>query len=230
MSLPQKRNFRQRAHCNPLNDNFFDSPIKPSEVNWNELFPHFSANKPVTICDLGCGYGGLLLTLSEMYPEKLSLGIEIRDKVSSFVREKISGLREINPGNYENIGVLKSNAMKYLPNYIEKHQLEKIFFCFPDPHFKKAKHRWRIISRHMLDMYGYVMKPGAKAYTITDVEDLHEWMKACFDEHPSFRPLKSEELEEDVIVPKLRNCTEEGQKVERNGGKTWIGVYEKLHE
>ena len=28
--------------------------------------------------------------------------------------------------------------MKYLPNFFRKGQLEKIFFLFPDPHFKKG--------------------------------------------------------------------------------------------
>ena len=26
--------------------------------------------------------------------------------------------------------------MKYMPNYFEKGQLQKLFFLFPDPHFK----------------------------------------------------------------------------------------------
>ena len=32
--------------------------------------------------------------------------------------------------------------MKHLPNFFRKGQLEKMFFLFPDPHFKKAKHKW----------------------------------------------------------------------------------------
>jgi hypothetical protein len=36
--------------------------------------------------------------------------------------------------------------MKYLPHFLEKGQLEKIFFCFPDPHFKAKNHRRRIIT------------------------------------------------------------------------------------
>lgn len=32
--------------------------------------------------DVGCGFGGLLVRLSPMYPDKLMVGMEIRDKVS----------------------------------------------------------------------------------------------------------------------------------------------------
>jgi len=39
-------------------------------------------------------------------------------------------------------------------------QLTKMFFLFPDPHFKKTKHKWRIISPTLLAEYAYVLKVG----------------------------------------------------------------------
>lgn len=75
---------------------------------------------------------------------------------------------------YGNVSVLRGNAMKFLPNFFDKGQvrfflctsrtvvasqeltcetvllgelqLSKIFFLFPDPHFKARKHKARIIS------------------------------------------------------------------------------------
>jgi tRNA (guanine-N7-)-methyltransferase len=49
-------------------------------------------------------------------------------------------MRNENPGKYENIWVEQSNAMKYLPHYFKKGQLEKIFFMFPDPQFKNKNY------------------------------------------------------------------------------------------
>jgi tRNA (guanine-N7-)-methyltransferase len=82
-----------------------------------------------------------------MFPNKLMIGMEIRVKVSDYVRDRIQSLRNLNSGQYRNIACLRTNAMKYLPNFFEKGQLEKMFFLFPDPHFKKAKHKWRIINQ-----------------------------------------------------------------------------------
>ena len=65
--------------------------------------------------------------------------------------------------------------MKYLPNFFRKGQLSKMFFLFPDPHFKKAKHKWRIINETLLAEYAYVLRVGGKIYTVTDVEDLFDW-------------------------------------------------------
>merc|ERR1712226_1328942 len=81
--------------------------------------------------------------------------MEIRVKVSDYVIDRIKALRSENPGEYENIACIRSNAMKLLPCFFEKGQLEKIFFLFPDPHFKKSKHKWRIISTELLSEYAY---------------------------------------------------------------------------
>lgn len=35
-----------------------------------------------------------------------------------------------------------------------------MFFLFPDPHFKKTKHKWRIISQSLLAEYAYVLRVG----------------------------------------------------------------------
>lgn len=99
-----------------------------------------------------------------MFPETLMLGMEIRVKVSDYVISKIAALRSQCPGKYNNIACVRSNAMKYLPNYFHKGQLTKMFFLYPDPHFKKSKHRWRIINQNLLAEYAYVLKEGV-SYT-----------------------------------------------------------------
>ena len=37
---------------------------------------------------------------------------------------------------YNNIGVIRTNAMKCITNFFPKASLTKLFFCFSDPHFK----------------------------------------------------------------------------------------------
>ena len=68
-----------------------------------------------------------------------------------------------------------------------KGQLSKMFFLFPDPHFKKAKHKWRIINETLLAEYAYVLREGGRLYTVTDVEDLFEWEVRHLTAHPLFR-------------------------------------------
>nr|XP_033795857.1 tRNA (guanine-N(7)-)-methyltransferase isoform X2 [Geotrypetes seraphini] len=179
-SLPQKRYYRQRAHSNPMADHSFHYPARPEDMDWAEYYPEFfkplnpdikhddgkdltEASTPkaqVEFADIGCGYGGLLVELSPLFPDTLMLGLEIRVKVSDYVQDRIRSLRESNPNHYQNIACIRSNAMKYLPNFFRKGQLKKMFFLFPDPHFKKTKHKWRIISPTLLAEYAYVLRIG----------------------------------------------------------------------
>ncbi|KAG7210900.1 hypothetical protein KM043_016278 [Ampulex compressa] len=239
LSLPQKKYYRQRAHSNPIADHCIEYPTAPELMDWSSLYPtHFSSKddnvqgnvekKRVEFADVGCGYGGLLVTLSSMFPDTLILGMEIRVKVSDYVMDRIAALRTQNPGQYQNIACLRTNAMKYLPNYFEKGQLKKMFFLYPDPHFKRSKHKWRIINKTLLAEYAYVLAHGAIVYTVTDVKDLHEWINQHFHDHPLFEDVSKEELETDPIVEKLYESTEEGQKVTRNKGDKFLAVFRRI--
>ncbi|XP_061841392.1 tRNA (guanine-N(7)-)-methyltransferase isoform X2 [Nerophis lumbriciformis] len=197
-SMPQKRYYRQRAHSNPMAHHTFEYPVSPEEMDWATLYPRFFPGPAegkyshVEFADIGCGYGGLLVELSPLFPDKLMLGMEIRVKVSDYVRDRITALRQSTPGSYQNIACIRSNAMKYLPNFFFKGQ-------------------------------GLV-------YTITDVEEVHLWMVKHFSEHPLFARVPHEELADDIITSRLGSCTEEGKKVQRNGGQNFLAVFRRIED
>lgn len=230
---PQKKFFRSRAHCNPLSNNDgFEYPVAPEASDaWAEVFPAHGrdAGALVRHLDVGCGFGGLSVALARLSPE-LTLALEIRPKVCEFVRQRIEALRRQAPGGYENVGCLRHNSMVYLPNIVKKGQLDKIFFCFPDPHFKPRNHRRRIVSDALLAEYAYVLKPGGLLYAVTDVEELHLWHVDCLDRHPCFA--KRDVPRDDPFVAAIHDETEEGQKVARQGGhmtdgSKYYAVYER---
>jgi tRNA (guanine-N7-)-methyltransferase len=90
------------------------------------------------------------------------------------------GAVSVLPGGYQNISALRANTQRFLPNFFGRHQLSKIFICFPDPHFKARKHKARIVSASRNAEYAYVLRPGGLLYTITDVEDYHRWVLRHF--------------------------------------------------
>ncbi|CCD25150.1 tRNA (guanine46-N7)-methyltransferase NDAI_0E03330 [Naumovozyma dairenensis CBS 421] len=237
MELPKKRFYRQRAHSNPFSDHQLEYPKSPSDMDWSRLYPYYKdestgkmTNK-VTIADIGCGFGGLLIDLSPKFPQDLILGMEIRVQVTNYVEDRIIALRNNNvtKQGYQNINVLRGNAMKFLPNFFEKGQLNKMFFCFPDPHFKQRKHKARIVTTTLLSEYAYVLKEGeGVVYTITDVEDLHLWMVKHLEAHPLFERLDEEWEKNDECVQIMRNATEEGKKVERKKGAKYIACFRRI--
>lgn len=229
--MPQKKFYRSRAHCNPLSHNdVFDYPSDPSLMNWKD--DHYPLHdKSPDVLDIGCGFGGLTIALSKLLPNNLILGLEIRAKVTEYVRLRIAALRKEEPGAYQNCSVLRTNSMKFMANLFAKHSISKMFFCFPDPHFKKKNHPRRIVSERLLTEYAYFLKPGVgKLYCITDVEDLHNWHVEKCDSHPLFRKLSEEEIRDDVCVEAMKNETEEGKKVARAGAAKYYAVYQRIKD
>lgn len=134
------------------------------------------------------------VALGALFPDKLTLALEIRPRVTEFVRLRIEALRSEHPGQYQNVSALRTNAMRYLPHYFSKGQLTKLFFCFPDPQFKQRNHRRRIVSTALLAEYAYLLAPGGILYTITDVEELHNWHVEKCTSHPCFTRISDDEL------------------------------------
>ena len=62
-----------------------------------------------------------MFELQKEFPDKLILGMEIRDVVANFVAQKINSIR-VNTGFKEctNVGVVKTNTMKTIHNYFKK--------------------------------------------------------------------------------------------------------------
>lgn len=133
------------------------------------------------------------------------------------------------PGGYENIACVRANAMKFLPNFFRRGQLSRVFICFPDPHFKARKHKARIVSAALVAEYAYVLRPGGWVYTITDVQDLHDWMVRKFEEGGGgFERVGEEEVAADECAGVMLRETEEGKKVERNRGVKLVACFRRL--
>lgn len=50
-------------------------------LDLTQYYGEFGKGKNIEFADVGCGYGGLLMRLSPMFPDTLMLGMEIRVKV-----------------------------------------------------------------------------------------------------------------------------------------------------
>src|SRR5437762_6306849 len=177
--------------------------------------------------------------------------MELRAQVLDYVVTRITALRSqhpasssaSSPGGYQNISALRTNTMKFVPNYFSRGQLTHLFICFPDPHFKARKHKARIVSASLNAEYAFVLRPGGKLYTITDVEDLHRWMVAHFENNgvedgqgeeggisELWERVGDEELERDECVRVMKEETEEGKKVTRNGGNKYVAGWRRKED
>eukprot|EP01104_Vermistella_antarctica_P000681 TRINITY_DN10815_c0_g1_i1.p1 TRINITY_DN10815_c0_g1~~TRINITY_DN10815_c0_g1_i1.p1 ORF type:complete len:336 (-),score=67.13 TRINITY_DN10815_c0_g1_i1:10-1017(-) len=210
-------------------DDAVSNSVSKSEVVIGEATRIHSCTTPsrVEFADVGCGFGGLSISLAKLFPDVLVLAMEIRGKAVEYVKERINKERIQNDALH-NVAVLQTNAMKYLPNFFVKGQLTKLFFLFPDPHFKRSNHKRRIISPALLAEYAYLLCDGGLLYTCTDVKDLYDWMDTHIDAHPLFEKLSQEELDADPVVPLVLQSSEEAQKVARANGDKHLAVFRRV--
>jgi tRNA (guanine-N7-)-methyltransferase len=228
--MPRKRQFRQRAHCNPLSDRDIPYPLSPDEIDWTEFYPILSSadhgmSQPFpAILDIGCGYGGLSFKMGKHNPHDLVLAFEIRCTVTNYVQKKIQALRQVGEAN--NVAVQWGNTMRTLMRYIRGNTIDAIFILFPDPHFKKRKAKWRIISPQLMDEYAFIMKDNATLYLVTDVQSYFEFAVPVIEGHPLFERLPIGE--EDEVLRIAMTATEESKKVTRNGGRKFPAAFRRV--
>jgi len=220
MKEPQRRHHRQRAHSNPFSDHDITYPLNPSMYNASKGI------ESTEIVDIGCGYGGLLFALAEVYTDKRILGMEIRNKVVEYVAQKIA-YKNTQSTAYKNVSVVRTNSMKFLANYVEKGTVEQMYILFPDPHYKKKKHKARIVSEDMLDVYYYVLKEGGRLYISTDVEELYKDMVECIEAHSALRRIEEKEAEQDAAYEMIVQRTEESKKADMKQSRKYRAIYEK---
>lgn len=55
-------------------------------MDWNSLFGLTANGKLPQFVDIGCGYGGLLVKLSPMFPDITMVGMEIRLKANTLLK------------------------------------------------------------------------------------------------------------------------------------------------
>jgi tRNA (guanine-N7-)-methyltransferase len=88
--------------------------------------------------------------------------------------------------------------------------------------------------------YAFALDHGGVVYTVTDVEDLHNWMVKHLEEHPLFDRIPESELvrmnveaifiptkEGDPVVPCVLTSTDEAKKVEKAHGKKFLAVFKR---
>ncbi|KAM0671803.1 putative S-adenosylmethionine-dependent [Ordospora colligata] len=225
----KKRDYRQRAHANPFKDNNIDIPSDPQSVDWTKYFycnisddatKLIDSSRKPDFVDIGCGYGKFLLKVAAKHPEHHILGIELRDKVHDYVKTMISSM------NVLNAGIMKTNAMIFLPNIFEARQLSKVFVLFPDPHFKKRKWKGRVVSPQMMEVYEYLLMKGGRLYISTDVEELFNYMDETIVSSRLFRPLSEDEAALDEMSSMISRDTDEAGRAGAKSGKVFSRVFE----
>lgn len=131
--------------------------------NWKKDF--FKNNQPIVL-ELGCGKGEYCIGLSEMFPDKNFLGIDI--KGARFWRGAKTALEE----NKTNVGFLRTQ-IELVDQIFEENEIDEIWITFPDPQIKYKRTKHRMTNTNFLQKYKKILKPDGVVNLKTDSEFMH---------------------------------------------------------
>ncbi len=170
-----------RQHVNPLGLAFMRVRARPIERP-----AHLEPACEVDV-ELGCADADFSFTLARLHPERLVVGLEIREKVVALNRARAAaeGLPNLAFG-YVNLNVDMDQV--FGPGEVDRFHL-----LFPDPWFKERHQKRRVVEPWLCEVLRRQLRPGGELHFASDVFEVAlEAMSEIEDpslEHLGFRNL-----------------------------------------
>lgn len=115
--------------------------------------------------EIGSGKGLFLRRAADRFPEHDFLGIEIGQKYARFCAARLHG----RPAS--NAVMVCGDAAKVLEEWIPENFLEAVHVYFPDPWWKRAHRKRRILRVEVLKLIESRLRPDGTLHFWTDVEE-----------------------------------------------------------
>ena len=131
--------------------------------NWHDMY--FKNTNPIVL-ELGCGKGEYTLALSERYPDKNFIGIDI--KGARIWRGAKTALLEQKP----NVAFIRMQ-IELIEKAFAPGEVSEIWLTFPDPQIKYKRMKHRLTNPDFLKRYKNILKENGLLHLKTDSEFLH---------------------------------------------------------
>jgi tRNA (guanine-N7-)-methyltransferase len=139
---------------------------KDMQGKWNDFFK----NKNPVVLELACGRGEYTVGLSQSFPNKNFIGIDIKGNriyigAKKCLEEKIL-----------NAAFLRTQIEK-LPDYFAGAEVDEIWITFPDPQLRTSRAKKRLTHPRFLRLYKQLLKPDGFIHLKTDSPGLYKFTK-----------------------------------------------------
>jgi tRNA (guanine-N7-)-methyltransferase len=145
--------------------NVFQYP-EGSAGNWHK---HFDNKHPIVL-ELACGKGEYALGLSQLYPEKNFIGVDIKGN------RIWVGAKKAIENNITNVAFIRSQ-IGMINNYFSPSEIDEIWLPFPDPQLRLSKAKNRLTHPIFLRKFQQILKSGGYINLKTDSPTLYEFTK-----------------------------------------------------
>ena len=132
---------------------------------WDEH--HFRNQRPITL-ELACGKGEYTVGLSQQFPDRNFIGVDI--KGARIWR----GARRIKELGLTNAAFLRTRIER-LAGFFASNEVSEIWIVFPDPFPRESKANRRLTAQNFLEIYRRILAPGGIVHLKTDDEMLYQF-------------------------------------------------------
>ncbi|MBR4882410.1 MAG: tRNA (guanosine(46)-N7)-methyltransferase TrmB [Bacteroidales bacterium] len=128
----------------------------------------FKNDNPIVL-ELGCGKGEYTIALSEKFPDKNFIGIDIKGA------RLWKGAKYAQENNLGNVLFIRTR-IEFITSLFAEGEISEIWITFPDPQLKRA--RKRLTGTMFLERYQNFLKPDGIINLKTDSKYLHNYTLA----------------------------------------------------
>lgn len=169
MRMRRKKNLEERlSDCGELlyQPREEQRDFRASEEKTLDLTAWFGREAPIEL-EIGCGKGGFICELAARHPEVNFVAVERSANVM------VEACEQAMARGLQNVRFIKCTA-EYLPRYLAKGCVEKLYLNFSCPFPKKKYAVHRLTHPRFLAIYRELLAEGASLYQKTDNRQLFE--------------------------------------------------------
>jgi tRNA (guanine-N7-)-methyltransferase len=167
------RRRRIRQHVNPLAAKYAAVRARAIEVP-----AHLGPSAPCDV-ELGCADAQFTLELARRHPERVVVGIDIRERIVEFAR------RDAEAAGLANVRLAYCNMNVDLDRVLPPASVDRFHLLFPDPWFKAKHHKRRVIEPDLLELLRTRLRAGGELHVASDVYEIALEAMAEIDGDPS---------------------------------------------
>lgn len=130
---------------------------------WSQRFGN---DQPISL-EIGMGRGRFIHSLSEAFPDRNFVAVEMRNEVIYDAAAKLGN-------DCPNVTVISGRA-EFLPNWFLPGEVERIYLNFSDPWPKRAHRKRRLTHENYLKLYRRILSEDGEILVRTDAASLMEF-------------------------------------------------------
>jgi tRNA (guanine-N7-)-methyltransferase len=183
--------------------------VNPAPPDWRKAFGN---SAPIEV-DLGCGRGSYAWQRATRFPEVNVVALDVRRKWIQLIR------KQARKAGLLNLRAIRCDVTQDLCMLFSEGSITGFTSHHPDPWWKKRHKKRRMIRPEVVALLAHLLIPGGGVYLQSDVPDLADEMRACFESHEAFISVDAYKFLQNRLgglqSHRERKCIEKGIPIER---------------